>query len=313
MGVVDRWVGGGMTWARGWQTGARERCCCRHRRVPRSHDPNSGRDGRSGHRHAAPFRRPRPAVPHRLHGDAAGAADDARRAARRGGHDGHPAPRGAARGRAARPVHAAAVGRDRGSHGDRRGARGRPGDGSPSATRCGRGSSSSCCRSCPARDVPRAPSTSSGAADGQGPRPRSTRSPPPARRSTGSPAQLQAGEIAARRPDRGRRCRPTARRRIVAEGHDKVNFAIVAAGENAASPHHHAGDRVIRAGEIVLCDFGGHDGRLLLRHHPLRVTGEAARRDRRGLRRAARGAAGRRAAAAISARRARRSTGRRAR
>jgi Xaa-Pro aminopeptidase len=45
--------------------------------------------------------------------------------------------------------------------------------------------------------------------------------------------------------------------RLVAEGHDRVNFAIVAAGENAASPHHHAGDRVIAAGEIVLCDFGG--------------------------------------------------------
>ena len=46
-------------------------------------------------------------------------------------------------------------------------------------------------------------------------------------------------------------------RRIVEEGHDKVNFAIVAAGENAASPHHHAGSRVIRENEIVLCDFGG--------------------------------------------------------
>jgi Xaa-Pro aminopeptidase len=46
-------------------------------------------------------------------------------------------------------------------------------------------------------------------------------------------------------------------RRIVEEGHDKVNFAIVAAGENAASPHHHAGARVIRENEIVLCDFGG--------------------------------------------------------
>ena len=46
-------------------------------------------------------------------------------------------------------------------------------------------------------------------------------------------------------------------RRIIAEGHEKVNFAIVAAGENAASPHHHAGSRVIREGEIVLCDFGG--------------------------------------------------------
>ncbi len=45
--------------------------------------------------------------------------------------------------------------------------------------------------------------------------------------------------------------------RLVAEGHDKVNFAIVGAGENAASPHHHAGTRVIQAGEVVLCDFGG--------------------------------------------------------
>jgi Xaa-Pro aminopeptidase len=45
--------------------------------------------------------------------------------------------------------------------------------------------------------------------------------------------------------------------RILAEGHQKVNFAIVAAGENAASPHHHAGRRVIGRNEIVLCDFGG--------------------------------------------------------
>ena len=46
-------------------------------------------------------------------------------------------------------------------------------------------------------------------------------------------------------------------RRIIAEGHDVVNFAIVAAGENAASPHHHPGSRVIAENEIVLCDFGG--------------------------------------------------------
>ncbi len=45
--------------------------------------------------------------------------------------------------------------------------------------------------------------------------------------------------------------------RLVAEGHDKVNFAIVGGAENAASPHHHASGRVIQAGEIVLCDFGG--------------------------------------------------------
>jgi Xaa-Pro aminopeptidase len=46
-------------------------------------------------------------------------------------------------------------------------------------------------------------------------------------------------------------------RRLVDEGHQRVNFAIVAAGENAASPHHEAGERVIRPGEAVLCDFGG--------------------------------------------------------
>jgi Xaa-Pro aminopeptidase len=45
--------------------------------------------------------------------------------------------------------------------------------------------------------------------------------------------------------------------RLLAEGHQHVNFAIVAAGENAASPHHDASTRVIRSGEVVLCDFGG--------------------------------------------------------
>ena len=49
----------------------------------------------------------------------------------------------------------------------------------------------------------------------------------------------------------------TLSRRILEEGHEKVNFAIVAAGENAASPHHHPGSRVIEPNEIVLCDFGG--------------------------------------------------------
>jgi len=69
-------------------------------------------------------------------------------------------------------------------------------------------------------------------------------------------AQLHAGEI----PLLGRtEAAVTAdiSARLIAEGHDIVNFAIVAAGENAASPHHHAGDRVIRGGELVLCDFGG--------------------------------------------------------
>lgn len=46
-------------------------------------------------------------------------------------------------------------------------------------------------------------------------------------------------------------------RRLVAEGHARVNFAVVAAGEHAASPHHEPGGRVIGADEVVLCDFGG--------------------------------------------------------
>ena len=46
-------------------------------------------------------------------------------------------------------------------------------------------------------------------------------------------------------------------RRLVAEGHARVNFANVAAGANAASPHHEPGSRVIGADEVVLCDFGG--------------------------------------------------------
>lgn len=45
--------------------------------------------------------------------------------------------------------------------------------------------------------------------------------------------------------------------RLLAEGHDRVNFAIVASGPNGASPHHDPGPRVIRPGDVVLCDFGG--------------------------------------------------------
>ena len=69
-------------------------------------------------------------------------------------------------------------------------------------------------------------------------------------------AELQAGEIelvgrteAQVSAELGRRLR--------AEGHQRVNFAIVAGGANAASPHHEPGDHVIREGEVVLCDFGG--------------------------------------------------------
>jgi Xaa-Pro aminopeptidase len=45
--------------------------------------------------------------------------------------------------------------------------------------------------------------------------------------------------------------------RLLEEGHQRVNFAIVGSGPNAASPHHDAGDRVIGRNESVVCDFGG--------------------------------------------------------
>ena len=46
-------------------------------------------------------------------------------------------------------------------------------------------------------------------------------------------------------------------RRLIAEGHEKVAFVIVASGPNSASPHHEPGDRVIGPNEAVVCDFGG--------------------------------------------------------
>jgi Xaa-Pro aminopeptidase len=47
------------------------------------------------------------------------------------------------------------------------------------------------------------------------------------------------------------------RARLVDEGHDTADFAIVGSGPNGASPHHDAGDRVIAAGEPVVLDIGG--------------------------------------------------------
>jgi D-alanyl-D-alanine dipeptidase len=43
----------------------------------------------------------------------------------------------------------------------------------------------------------------------------------------------------------------------VQEGCDAAAFGIVASGPNAASPHHHPGERVISEGDSVVVDFGG--------------------------------------------------------
>jgi Xaa-Pro aminopeptidase len=44
---------------------------------------------------------------------------------------------------------------------------------------------------------------------------------------------------------------------IVAEGHVRADFVIVASGPNGASPHHSVSERVIEAGEPVVVDIGG--------------------------------------------------------
>ncbi|MFJ3668204.1 M24 family metallopeptidase [Streptomyces sp. NPDC090106] len=40
-------------------------------------------------------------------------------------------------------------------------------------------------------------------------------------------------------------------------GHSQVDFTVVGSGPNGANPHHEAGERVIRPGDMVVLDFGG--------------------------------------------------------
>jgi Xaa-Pro aminopeptidase len=47
------------------------------------------------------------------------------------------------------------------------------------------------------------------------------------------------------------------RARLIAEGHESAQFAIVASGPNSASPHHEASKRVIQPGEPIVLDIGG--------------------------------------------------------
>ena len=44
---------------------------------------------------------------------------------------------------------------------------------------------------------------------------------------------------------------------ILAEGHVRVDFVIVASGPNGASPHHELSDRVVQRGDPVVVDIGG--------------------------------------------------------
>ena len=67
-------------------------------------------------------------------------------------------------------------------------------------------------------------------------------------------AQIAAGRLVGRAEvDVSRE----VRERLLAEGHELAEFAIVASGPNSASPHHMASDRVIQAGEPIVLDIGG--------------------------------------------------------
>ena len=44
---------------------------------------------------------------------------------------------------------------------------------------------------------------------------------------------------------------------ILAAGHERVDFVIVASGPNGASPHHELSDGILQAGDTVVVDIGG--------------------------------------------------------
>jgi Xaa-Pro aminopeptidase len=67
-------------------------------------------------------------------------------------------------------------------------------------------------------------------------------------------AQIAAGRLVGRTEAE---VAAEVRDRLVEEGHETAQFAIVASGPNSASPHHEASERVIGAGEPIVLDIGG--------------------------------------------------------
>lgn len=63
--------------------------------------------------------------------------------------------------------------------------------------------------------------------------------------------------------------------RTIADGHEKMEFWIVASGPNGASPHHEPGSRIIESGDAVVVDFGGHEDGYASDTTRMFVVGEA--------------------------------------
>ena len=78
-------------------------------------------------------------------------------------------------------------------------------------------------------------------------------------RRAGASADAALGEVL-RMTFAGRRERDIAAdlaELLLAHGHQRVDFTIVASGPNAASPHHEPGDRTLELGDALVLDFGG--------------------------------------------------------
>ena len=231
-------------------------------------------DGRGRRRRAAAVGGRRPPVLHRLRGDAARAAHDARARPRRRGDARRPRARGAA-GARPRRVHACGRGRRRRTRRGGRRAR-RPGrvlaigDQTWSRFTLALQAAIPDASWRPAQSRRRAAPRGEGRGRGRrrcAPRPtRSTRSRP--RCATDRSAVATEIDVSRELVDR-----------MLAHGHDRPNFAIVGSGPNGASPHHDAGDAGDRRRRRRGVRLRRHDGRLLLRHHA-DVRGRASPRPR---------------------------------
>ena len=250
----------------------------------------------AGGRRAARVRRRRPAVPHRLRGDAVAPAHDAGRAPRRRGHAGHPAARGGPGGRARRLLLHPGLGGDGGPHRRRRRAVRLARRAPPSATRRGPGTSSTCMGFLPAVQLAALASSWSGRCG-----PARTPREIAALQAAAAAADRVAGAAPGRRDPAHRaharrRCPTTSAAACWPRATAHVNFAIVAAGENASSPapprvatadHQGRRGRAVRLRWLAVAR-GGRAG-LLLGHDPHGLHRRAAPGVPGALRRAVRG------------------------
>ncbi len=199
---------------------------------------------------------PGPALPDRLRGHAARAADDAGPAPRGRRHARRAPAGGAAGGRAARRVRAAALGRDRRPGRPRRRPGGRGRAAWRSATARGPGSWSTSRPRCPAPAFVRGSDGHRAAAGGQG-RGRGRRPAPGGRGRRPGRRRAPGGRDPARRAHRGRGVGRPGAAASSPRATSRSTSPSSPPAPTPPAPTTRPGDRVIGPGEVVLCDFGG--------------------------------------------------------